>query len=206
MNSTSPSGRSPRVTLRALAQDLGVSAATVSNAYNRPDQLSPALRTRVLARARELGFAGPDPVARGLRRGRVGAVGVLVDQSVSHAFADPAVVLILDGLAGQLQEDGSGMLLHAAITGGAGAQLVRAAAVDAWVIASVPSGHPAVEAAQAQGRPLVVLDQPALDGVPAVTIDDESGAHAAAQHLLALGHRRLAVLPHRCRTSPRPAR
>jgi DNA-binding LacI/PurR family transcriptional regulator len=40
-----------RLTLLTLAQDLGVSRATVSNAYNRPDQLSPALRARILARA-----------------------------------------------------------------------------------------------------------------------------------------------------------
>ena len=48
-----------RVMLRVLAEDLEVSPATVSNAYNRPDQLSEALRTRILARAAELGFAGP---------------------------------------------------------------------------------------------------------------------------------------------------
>ena len=39
---------------------------TVSNAFNRPDQLSTELRERIMARAEELGFAGPDPLARGL--------------------------------------------------------------------------------------------------------------------------------------------
>lgn len=97
-----------RVTLKVLAADLGVSRATVSNAYNRPDQLSEALRTLILTRAAELGFAGPDPVARGLRRGRVGAVGVLVDQSVAYAFSDPVAVLVLDGLAQELQAAGFG--------------------------------------------------------------------------------------------------
>ena len=113
-----------RVTLKVLAEDLGVSRATVSNAYNRPDQLSEALRTRILARAAELGFAGPDPVARGLRRGRVGAVGVLVDHSVSYAFSDPVAVLVLDGLAEELQADGFGLLLHAASEQPGGEQLV----------------------------------------------------------------------------------
>ncbi|MDQ3416375.1 MAG: LacI family DNA-binding transcriptional regulator, partial [Actinomycetota bacterium] len=65
---------SERVTLLTLARDLGVSRATVSNAYNRPDQLSADLRDRILARADQLGFAGPDPRARGLRSGRTGAV------------------------------------------------------------------------------------------------------------------------------------
>ena len=64
-----------RATIKEVAAEVGVSAATVSNAYNRPDQLSPQLRERVFAAARRLGYAGPDPVARGLRRGRSGAVG-----------------------------------------------------------------------------------------------------------------------------------
>lgn len=183
-----------RVTLQLLADDLGVSRATVSNAYNRPNQLSKALRERILARAAELGFPGPDPVARGLRRGRVGAIGVLVHRSVSYAFSDPVAVLVLDGLAHELQADGFGLLLHAADRRPAGVDVVRSAAVDGWVVLSVPSNHPTVAAAQAQGRPLVVLDQPDLPGVPVVTIDDVGGARAAATHLLALGHRAIGVL------------
>jgi DNA-binding LacI/PurR family transcriptional regulator len=184
-----------RVTLLALARDLGVSRATVSNAYNRPDQLSAGLRARILGRAAELGFSGPDPIARGLRRGRVGAVGVLVDEGLSYAFSDPTAVLFLDGLAREVQADGLGLLLHAA-PGGGGGELgpIRNAAVDAWVLQSLPEGHPAVAAAQAHGRPVVVLDQPALPGVPLVGIDDAAGTAAAVRHLVGLGHRRLAVL------------
>jgi DNA-binding LacI/PurR family transcriptional regulator len=182
------------LTLLTLARDLGVSRATVSNAYNRPDQLSPALRARILARADELGFSGPDPMARGLRRGRVGAVGVLVDEGLSHAFSDPTQVLLLDGLARELQLDGLGLLLHAGRGDGGSLPSIRDAAVDAWVVLSLPEGHPAVSAVQSRGRPVVVLDQPALPGVPLVGIDDVAGGEAAVRHLLELGHRRLAVL------------
>lgn len=44
------------------------------------------------------------------------------------------------------------------------------------------------------GRPHVVLDQPGLDGVPVVGIDDAAGTALATRHLLDLGHRRLAVV------------
>jgi DNA-binding LacI/PurR family transcriptional regulator len=59
-----------RVTLQTIADALGVSRTTVSNAYNRPDQLAPELRRKVLEVAQELGYAGPDPAARRLRSGR----------------------------------------------------------------------------------------------------------------------------------------
>lgn len=182
------------VTLLTLARDLGVSRATVSNAYNHPDQLSPALRARILRRAAELGFAGPDPLARGLRRGRVGAVGVLVDEGLSYAFSDPATVLFLDGLARELQTDGVGLLLHAGVNGQLNLDPIRNAAVDAWVIQSLPDGHPAVDAVRARRQPVVVLDQPALADVPLVGIDDAKGAASAVRHVVKLGHRRLAVI------------
>ena len=182
----------PRVTLQTIADDLGVSRVTISNAFNRPDQLSAELRERILTRARELGFAGPDPLARGLRRGRAGAIGVLLDQGLSYAFADPAAVVQFDGLASELSAGGIGLLLHAGER--EHVDLVRGAAVDAWVVASLPSDAPHLRAAQASRRPLVVLDQPELDGVPLVGIDDAAGAALATRHLLDLGHRRLAVL------------
>src|SRR5437660_7302582 len=62
--------RRRRATLASLAAELKVSRTTVSNAYNRPDQLSAHLRERVLATAERLGYPGPDPVARSLRTRR----------------------------------------------------------------------------------------------------------------------------------------
>ena len=57
-----------RMTVKTLAAALGVSPATISNAYNRPDQLSPQLRERILTTAEELGYPGPDAAGRTLRR------------------------------------------------------------------------------------------------------------------------------------------
>jgi len=74
----SPHARRP-ATLASLAAELGVSRTTVSNAYNRPDQLSPQLRKRVLETAQRMGYPGPDPVARSLRTRKAGAVRVTKD-------------------------------------------------------------------------------------------------------------------------------
>ena len=100
-----------RATVKTLAQLLGVSPSTVSNAYNRPDQLSEALRTRILAKAAEIGYAGPDAAARTLRSGRAGAVGVLLTERLSYAFSDPFAVGFLTGLSEVLENRGISILL-----------------------------------------------------------------------------------------------
>src|SRR3712207_3194069 len=87
------------MTLTRIAEEVGVSPMTVSNAYNRPDQLSEALRERIFETARKLGYHGPDPVGRSLRRQRTDVVGVLYSNPLSYAFDDPAAVYFLSGLS-----------------------------------------------------------------------------------------------------------
>ncbi|HEX6021262.1 MAG TPA: LacI family DNA-binding transcriptional regulator, partial [Solirubrobacter sp.] len=100
-----------RVTLKHIAEELGVSQMTVSNAFNRPDQLSAELRERILKRAREMGYLGPDPLARGLRRGQAGAIGVVSDTPLSYAFEDPAASSVMAGLCSVTEERGLGLVL-----------------------------------------------------------------------------------------------
>ena len=88
-----------RVTLATVAEALGVSTMTVSNAYNRPEKLSRELRERILAKADELGYAGPDATARSLRRGKTGVLGVVLGEALSYAFEDPGAIEFMRGLA-----------------------------------------------------------------------------------------------------------
>src|SRR5919112_2801827 len=126
-------GRRP--TLKEVAAEVGVSPATVSNAYNRPDQLSEEVRERVMEAARRLGYAGPDPTARGLRRGRAGAIGVLYADRLSYAFADPAAVLFFEGVSRAAEEAGLGLLLvPGSISGRHDPEAVKGAAVDGFVV------------------------------------------------------------------------
>ena len=76
------------MTLQTIADQVGVSRMTVSNAFSRPDQLSASLRETILDAAKKLGYAGPDPAARDLARGTTGAVGVLLTSSLRYAFDD----------------------------------------------------------------------------------------------------------------------
>src|SRR5947207_13692915 len=74
-----------RATLASLAAELKVSRTTISNAYNRPDQLSADLRERVLETAKRMGYPGPDPVARSLRTRKAGAVGLVLTEPLNYA-------------------------------------------------------------------------------------------------------------------------
>lgn len=184
-----------RVTISDVASALGVAVSTISNAYNRPDQLSAELRARVFEVAAQLGYAGPDPIARSLRQQRAGAIGVLFAERLSYAFTDPAAVLVLGGIASALEPEGLGLLL---VPGRADTtSTVQRALVDGFIVYSMLEADPLVAAALSRRIPTVLLDQPPRAGVPSITVDDLKGARQAAEHLLQLGHRRFAVITDR---------
>jgi DNA-binding LacI/PurR family transcriptional regulator len=180
-------------TLASLAAELGVSRTTVSNAYNRPDQLSPELRQRVLETARRLGYPGPDPVARSLRTRKAGAVGLLLTEQLSYAFRDPAGIGFLEGLAMACEEAGEGLLLVPASPENEDVAAVHRAGVDGFVVYSVPDDDPHLAAVLERPLPTVICDQPRLDGVDWVGIDDRAATARLAAHLVELGHRRIGV-------------
>src|ERR671910_598839 len=186
-----------RVTLTRIAEELDVSAMTVSNAYNHPDRLSEALRERIFETAGRLGYHGPDPVGRFLRRQRTDVVGVLYSNPLSYAFDDPAAVSFLSGLSSVTEGADLGLLLVPAAGGVSGERDPRAAAqaaVDGFVIYSMSDEEPLLAAALDRQLPAVVVDQPFKEGVPFVGVDDEAAARSAAEHLVHLGHERFAIV------------
>jgi DNA-binding LacI/PurR family transcriptional regulator len=184
------------VTLMTVARAVGVSPTTVSNAYNRPHKLTPALRARILEAARDLGYPGPDPAARGLRRGRAGSIGLLFGEALAYAFQDPGAVEFLRGLAEGTARHNTVLQLIPAldVDRQEGASLLANAIVDGLVVATMPDRDPLLRLARERNLPLVTFGSPRLDGVPFVGIDERAAARAAATHLLQLGHRSLGVV------------
>jgi DNA-binding LacI/PurR family transcriptional regulator len=184
------------VTLMTVARVVGVSPTTVSNAYNRPHKLSPALRERILGAAHELGYPGPNPAARSLRRGRAGSIGLLFGEALTYVFQDPGAMEFLRGLAEGTARQNTVLQLIAALDADPeeGTALLANAIVDGLVVWSLPDRHPLLRLARERNIPLVTHGGPRLDGVPFVGIDDRAAAQAAAEHLMQLGHRSLAVI------------
>ncbi len=190
-----------RVTVKTLAEALGVSPSTVSNAYNRPDQLSADLRTAILAKADELGYAGPDAAGRALRSGRTNAVGVVLTERLSYAFSDPYAVVFLTGLAQVLERAQTAITLlpigpDESERGDEGPDVttIRQAAIDAIITICVPDSHPAFKLARTRGLPLVVTHVSADPEVSFVAIDDVAAGAELGAHLASLGHRRVGVV------------
>ena len=171
-----------------------MSRTTVSNAFNRPDQLSTDLRERVLATARSLGYAGPHPLARMLRTGRAGAIGVVFSDRLTYAVTDPAAVPFLQGIAEVCEQEDAALLILSAIDEDAARRVVRQAAVDGFIIYCLATETAVIAAILERGRPVVAVDEPGFVDGPGVGIADRAGARQAAEHLLRLGHRRIAII------------
>ncbi|NJP90501.1 LacI family DNA-binding transcriptional regulator [Nonomuraea sp. FMUSA5-5] len=182
-----------KVTLQTIADRLGVSRATVSYAFSRPDQLSDGLRRRILEVADELGYAGPNPTARSLRLGRAGALGLIFSETLAYAFADPYAIGFFQGLATAAEDAGVGLLILPLPHGDRRSDTVRDAVVDAFCVMSLPDGHPALAEVLARRLPVVVVDEPYVPGHPFLGIDEPAAGATAARHVLELGHRRLGV-------------
>ena len=185
-----------RVTLQTVADAAKVSRSTVSNAYNRPDQLSADVRRRVLETAEALGYAGPDAAARSLRSGRTWALGVLFTETLSYALSDPFAVEFLRGVASVAETHATGLLLVPLDEedGEAACAATRQAMVDGFCLECVDEASPVVDVIRSRGLPVVTTTQPVEHDLAFVGIDERAAARSAAEHLARLGHRRVTVV------------
>ncbi|GGJ42939.1 LacI family DNA-binding transcriptional regulator [Deinococcus roseus] len=184
-----------RATLKDVAAALGVSPATISNAYNRPHHLSADLRERVFQMAQQLGYPGPHPTARSLRIQQAGALGVLYPERLFQAFSDPFSTEFLRGITAATEGAGLGLLLVPASSSSHPAvSTVQGANVDGLVLYSLADNDPRMQAALVRQVPMVLVDQPRLEGFPFVGIEDQHGAEMAARHLIDLGHHKVGIV------------
>lgn len=182
-----------KVTLQSIADKVGVSRMTVSNAFSRPDQLSADLRVRILEAADELGYVGPDPAARALARGRAGSVGMLLNGALSEAFEDQVSAEFVAAVADELAQRGLALTV---LTPPKDDHFVpaRDVAIDGALVYTCEPRSAGVEWLSRRGLPVVAVDQDLGASVPAVRVDDRDGARQGARHLLDLGHRDIGIL------------
>jgi DNA-binding LacI/PurR family transcriptional regulator len=174
-------------TLRDVARLAGVSPSTVSRALSTPAVVNAATRARVQAAAERLGYE-PNRAARGLITGRTGNIGLVVPDLANPFF--PSVVKGVQARA--RQSDVAVFLADTDEDAVEEVVLVRALAkqVDGLILCSPRASEEDLVAVAQETN--VVLVNRLVEGVPAVTFDNEGGMRQAVAHLVALGHRRIA--------------
>lgn len=182
------------VTLQTIADAMKVSRATVSNAFNRPDQLTPELREKILRKANELKYGGPDAVAAVLRKGRTDTIGVIFTEALTYALTDPVALAVLQGIAQETEEAEIRLLLIPTAADRTDTSPVRDAVVDSFILWSLPDTDPQRLAALARRLPVVILDGTPDPDAAWIGIDDGRGLEELVRRLTTLGHRRFGVV------------
>src|ERR671922_1258784 len=182
-----------RKTIRQIADEAGVSIATVSRVLNGRDDVSDETRDLVSRIIRENGYTA-NRSARGLSGGRTGLIGVLVPLVFPAYFAG-----ILAGAAEALSEQGLQIVLSP--TRGEHAREVSLlerlhGLTDGALIILPEESSEELERLLDSGYRFVVADplMPLHERIPSVSAAHTSGADQAMRHLLELGHRRIAQI------------
>lgn len=185
------------ISLDEFAARLGLAVGTVSRALNGNKRVSEATRARVAAAARELGYT-PSPLARGLRMGRSGLVGICFH--VNSPSRNMVVSSQLYALQQALKRAGKRTLVEFSDWEYDGKVLAidHFLAMRAEGVVHVGSFPPELlsylEGVRKRGVPYVLLD-PGKKGLPFSVGVDRTAAYAKlTDHLLDLGHRRFLML------------
>jgi LacI family transcriptional regulator len=184
----------PRATQQDIAEALGVRQTTVSRALADDPRVKPATKRRIVAAAERLGYR-PNLVGRAMRQGRFGTVAVLESTAShrGHAFGE-FLYLLHDALAARglhlvLSRLADGRLGECAFVRKRLDELMVDGLVIDYCVAVPPALHELVEHHRLPATWVNVKDAPR-----GVWYDDRAGARAATEHLLALGHRKIAYL------------
>ncbi|MFC9237205.1 LacI family DNA-binding transcriptional regulator [Streptomyces decoyicus] len=178
-------------TIRGVAERAGVSKSLVSLVLQGSPRVSDAKRQAVLEAIEELGYR-PNAAARSLVARRTHTVGVLLND-----MRNPWFVEVLDGLNSLLQAHGLRMLMaDGRLDRRAGQDFARTfqeLRVDGIVVVgTLPDTDGLAEVAERLPTVIAGNHEPRLPRVDLVANDDERGARLATEHLIGLGHRRIA--------------
>jgi len=181
-------------TIRDVAQQAGVGLGTVSRVINGSQSVSEATRQRVLDVIKHLNYV-PNPTARRLSLGRTLTIGVIVP-----FFTRPAEVERLRGIEHTLLDSGYDLILYNVETPEQRdlyfRDIPRRERVDGVLIVSLTPRDGDVKPFKKANVPIVLVDahHASLARLNQVITDDIAGGRAATQHLIELGHRRIAYL------------
>lgn len=184
-------------TLRDIAREAGVSVATVSRALNHLPTVSPELRDRVMGEAQRIGYKVPAPPrAKCFNRLGIAYPGVPINPefggydagvlagAMRGSFESGFDIAVVNMLADRRHDESFAEFFHRK-------------GVDGVLVRTFTGRRHICEQIAAEGFPHVVIGDRFDDpNVNYVCYDSEREASAAVEHLVHLGHRRVALCMH----------
>jgi DNA-binding LacI/PurR family transcriptional regulator len=192
--------RRRRPTIADVARRAGVSPAAVSFAVNGRPGVGEQKRARILEAAKELGWR-PSASARALTEARTRTVGLVLTREVEELEVDSFFVRFLSGVERRLAPAEYALLLQLMPSSAASSaleayeRLAASGRVDGFLITDPELEDPRFPLLEAVGLPVVVAGRPPSDSpFPWLETDHDRGVITAVEHLVGLGHDRIAFL------------
>lgn len=183
--------------LEDIAKLSGFSRSTVSRVLNDDPNVRESTRQRVQEVIRQMDFQ-PNLAARSLAAGKTKVVGLVIPMGVSTMFTDPYFPMLIKGVAAACNANDYSVMLWLAepeyerrtIN-----QVLHNGMIDGVVVASVLMDDPIVQALQHSKMPFVLIGRhPTMAEVSYVDVDNRGSSRQLIEHLVRLGHRRIATI------------
>ena len=187
-----------RVTMQQVAERAGVSRTTVSFVLNNTPNvnISPETRERILHAASELNYAR-DFAATSLATGLSHTIALVMRQDLEELSIDAFLGGLINGVSRAINTDGYHLLFYAMrldAPEGAYGELIRSQRVDGLLLSGPVVNDPELLELHESGVPIVVHGTPVINHFFSVDVDNVASARAATEHLILLGHRRIALI------------
>ncbi|HEY4266643.1 MAG TPA: LacI family DNA-binding transcriptional regulator [Galbitalea sp.] len=187
---------SGRITIVDVARKAEVSISSVSSALNGGGEVSESTRKRILAAAKELGWV-PSLRGRSLSGKRTFAVGLVVQRQPEVLSSDPFFAAFISGIEAVLEPRGQALVLQMATDAAASTERYRRLSaehrVDGVFLDEIRVNDPRIALLQELGTPTVAVNsEESGSPFPSVRQSYRQGITEVVEHLVRLGHRRIA--------------
>ena len=181
-------GTSGRVTLRDVADVVGVTPAAVSMALRGNPRIGKDTAARIQVAARELGYV-TNSAGRALRAQRSGSIALVVPNTSQHVFGHAYFMHLMVGVSTICDAHGAPLIISTSVEAEHGVtayeRLLRSQVADGAIVASAAVEDRDLAALVDSGLPVVLIGRtPTLPGSVWVGVDDVDGARSATRHLV----------------------